>query len=94
MQCNINEIDLEREIHIEIEAVFEPPKSTSKKEKIRLLNGVGYMHKPDADNIGKIVLDGLNGIAYNDDAQATKITVSKNYGDKNYIKVKIIYLGE
>lgn len=33
--------------------------------------------KPDADNIAKIVLDGLNGVAYADDAQVTRLTVVK-----------------
>lgn len=59
-----------------------------------MLNGIGYMHKPDADNIAKIVLDGLNSIAYDDDNQITELIVKKIYGSKAYIKVKIIYLGE
>ncbi len=58
-----------------------------------MLNGAGYMHKPDSDNIAKIILDGLNGIAYIDDNQVTKLKVNKIYGIKSYIKVKIIYLG-
>lgn len=33
--------------------------------------------KPDIDNIVKIVLDGLNGVAYVDDTQVTKITAVK-----------------
>ena len=52
------------------------------------------MHKPDADNIGKIILDALNGIAYADDNQVTQLNIKKNYGSKSCIKVKIIYLGE
>lgn len=53
---------------------------------------MGYMHKPDADNIGKIILDALNGIAYADDNQVTQLNIKKNYGSKSCIKVKIIYL--
>ena len=33
--------------------------------------------KPDADNIAKAVLDGLNGIAFKDDSQVTSLTVEK-----------------
>lgn len=33
--------------------------------------------KPDCDNIGKLVLDALNGVAYLDDSQVTLLTVSK-----------------
>lgn len=35
-------------------------------------------HKPDADNIAKLVMDALNGVAYADDAQVTKLTVKKD----------------
>ena len=33
--------------------------------------------KPDADNVGKLVLDGLNGDAYADDSQVTRLVVIK-----------------
>lgn len=36
------------------------------------------MHKPDIDNICKIVLDGLNGIAYLDDSQVVYLTARKH----------------
>lgn len=39
------------------------------------------LKKPDADNIAKIVLDGLNGVAYKDDKQVVCLLVSKFYGD-------------
>lgn len=53
---------------------------------------MGYRHKPDIDNITKIVLDGLNGIAYKDDNQITKIEVKKIYSETSYIEVEINYL--
>lgn len=34
-------------------------------------------HKPDIDNVAKIVLDALNGVAWEDDAQVTSLTVVK-----------------
>lgn len=34
-------------------------------------------YKPDVDNIGKIVLDALNGVAYLDDKQVTMLYVDK-----------------
>lgn len=34
-------------------------------------------HKPDIDNVAKIVLDALNGVAWDDDAQVVRLTVSK-----------------
>ena len=37
--------------------------------------------KPDADNIAKIVCDGLNSIAYKDDKQIVSLTVLKVWTD-------------
>ena len=37
----------------------------------------GDVVKPDADNIAKLVLDGLNGAAWDDDAQVTQLSVTK-----------------
>lgn len=34
-------------------------------------------HKPDIDNVAKIVLDALNGVAWEDDAQVVSLTISK-----------------
>lgn len=34
-------------------------------------------HKPDIDNVAKIVLDALNGVAWEDDAQVVSLKVSK-----------------
>ena len=35
--------------------------------------------KPDADNVSKIILDALNGLAYYDDNQVTDLTIYKQY---------------
>lgn len=35
--------------------------------------------KPDADNISKIVLDALNGLAYHDDNQVVTLCINKCY---------------
>lgn len=40
--------------------------------------------KPDIDNIAKIVLDGLNGVAFKDDKQVTSIKATKVYCDNYY----------
>ena len=38
--------------------------------------------KPDIDNVLKVVLDSLNGIAYKDDAQVVMVSGKKIYGDE------------
>ena len=75
-------------IKIKIKAYFEPPKSTSKK-KYKELMGQPYIKRPDIDNIVKAILDGLNGIAYTDDNQVTKLEVQKLYSDKARTEVEI-----
>lgn len=92
LQCKIDDEDFEKEIYMKIKAHFEPPKSTSKKIRQLLVQGMGYRHKPDIDNITKIVLDGLNGVAYKDDNQITKIEAKKIYNETSYIEVEINYL--
>ena len=77
-------------IEAEIKAIFDVPKSYSKKKKIELLDGnCNYDHTPDLDNIAKIVLDSLNGIAYKDDSQVTVLKVIKEYGEQAKIIVKL-----
>ena len=46
-----------------------------------LLNLIRPAKKPDCDNIAKIILDSLNGIAYADDKQIISLSVEKYYGD-------------
>ena len=72
-----------------ITAIFEPPKSASKKKKEELLFKLDYTHKPDADNIAKIILDSLNGLAYKDDSQVSALLVFKDYGEENKIIVEL-----
>ena len=42
-------------------------------------NAVPPVCKPDVDNIGKIALDALNGLAWTDDKQVTALIVRKKY---------------
>lgn len=48
------------------------PKSTPKS-----VTSEPDTHKPDADNVAKIVLDALNGVAWEDDAQVVRLTAYK-----------------
>lgn len=86
----------EGEIKAKITAIFEVPKSYSKKKRESLLplndiehSGAGYMHKPDIDNVAKIILDSLNGLAYKDDSQVTCLLAFKEYGEQAKVIVEI-----
>ena len=72
-----------------ITAVFTTPQSYSKKKKEEALLKVDYTHKPDVDNIAKIILDSLNGLAYVDDIQVSYLQVKKEYGEQEKVIVEL-----
>lgn len=74
---------LEGYIEADIAAYYSIPKSASKKKKEQmLLRSIRPTKAPDADNIAKIVLDSLNGVAYKDDSQVVTLHVEKFYSDR------------
>ena len=52
-------------------------------------NKIPHNKKPDCDNMGKICLDALNGIAYPDDAQISSLYITKRYGKNPMAKILI-----
>ena len=75
---------------VNIRAYFEIPKSWSKKKQHQAqLSLIGPTKKPDCDNIAKIVLDSLNGIAFEDDKQVTVLHVEKVYSETPCVKVAL-----
>ncbi|MHB9950763.1 hypothetical protein CF055_17270 [Clostridium botulinum] len=71
-----------------INAYYTIPKSTSKKNKKDMLAGIiRPTIKPDVDNIAKVILDSLNGLAYKDDKQIVFCTISKWYGEDPRVEV-------
>lgn len=72
-------------------AYYKQPKNLSKVKKALILDGnVFPVVKPDCDNIAKIILDSLNGIAYKDDNQVVKLCVNKRYAtDEDGVGVRV-----
>lgn len=69
-----------KKIGVIINALFPIPKSYPKKKVHQIMMGEEQpTKKPDIDNIIKIILDSLNRLAYEDDAQIVEIKASKNY---------------
>lgn len=67
-------------VNVSIIAFFGIPASVSKKKAKGMQAGsVLPTKKPDCDNIGKIICDALNGVAYKDDAQVVRLTIAKRY---------------
>ena len=70
-------------IELYVEARFPIPKSTSKANKLKMLMQKLFPCKrPDIDNIVKAVADGLNGVAYDDDAQIVRLEARKKYSEQ------------
>lgn len=81
---------LNGEICVVIQAYFKIPKHAKKAEKHLMLDGfVEPQKKPDIDNIAKIVLDGLQSVAFADDKQVTSLIVRKNYGEESMVTIFI-----
>lgn len=77
-------------VQVLIHAYFPIPKSTSKKLKDEMIDGVVLPKcKPDVDNICKAVLDGLNGVAYADDTQVSMLVAERLYGEVARLDVEI-----
>lgn len=77
-------------VGITIEALYEMPKSKAKKI---IKYGLRPTVKPDWDNVGKIVTDALNGVAYDDDKQITSAAVIKAYAIDGMPRIRV-YLSE
>ena len=74
----------------DIKGVFPIPKSTSNKQKEKMISGeIKYTKKLDCDNMAKCVLDALNNIAYDDDSQVYKLNVTKEYGENPRVEIKL-----
>lgn len=78
------------ELCADIKAYYPIPASTSKIKKQKMKDGVYKPTvKPDVDNVTKIILDSLNGIAYHDDAQIVVLRAEKLYSDEPHVDVMI-----
>ena len=76
-------------------AYYQIPKNARKSHKLLMLNGEMLpTKKPDIDNIMKIVLDALNGVAYHDDSQICKVNFMKMYSENPRLKILIRNVGE
>lgn len=87
---NYNNLKLHGPLKITIYAFMSIPKSSSNKKHESMRKGeILPVKKPDWDNIGKIVTDALNKIAYDDDSQIVHATVIKTYGEIPRVTVEL-----
>lgn len=95
-QCYLQATDKERlegQIEAHIKAFFSIPKSTPKSKRELMLSGaIRPIKKPDWDNVGKVVCDALNKMAYSDDSGIVTGVVEKWYSDEPRVEVELIQL--
>lgn len=89
-QCGSFKYSKETPLDVRITAYYSIPKSASKKKAQAMRDRrIRPMKKPDFDNIGKIVCDALNDIAYHDDVQIVDAQVRKFFSDDPKVVVTI-----
>lgn len=68
-------------VYMKIRVVYKAPKKS--------LICHNRTKKPDLDNIAKSIMDGLNGIAYEDDSQVSFLQIEKVYGGEDYTIIEV-----
>lgn len=77
-------------VHAEISFERVIPKSWPKKKALAM-RGMPITGRPDLDNLVKAILDALNEVAYEDDAQVSDLSVSRRWGEVDCVRVRILH---
>jgi len=73
-----------------IKCYFTIPNSAGKKKILGIESGlIRPTKRPDTDNLAKICLDALNGLAYKDDSWIVDLYVSKYYSRTPRVEITI-----
>ncbi len=81
---------MEGAVRAEITAYYGIPKSAGNRSRADMMSGkLRPTKKPDLDNVAKIVLDSLNGVAYKDDAAVVELVVEKYYSETPRVEVRL-----
>lgn len=77
-------------IEVILDFYLQIPKSWSLKKRVAAEEGkIVPASRPDIDNLAKSILDGLNGIAYEDDSQIVSLILAKYYSNRPRIEIHI-----
>lgn len=77
-------------LKVYIKAFCKIPKSYTKTKTEQAKTGqLRPIKKPDLDNIIKIILDGLNGVAFEDDCQVDEIHATKKFSEEERVEIKV-----
>lgn len=84
----VSESASQEALAVEIDYVYIPPKSWSKKKRKASL-GTVKTTMPDLSNLIKFTEDALNGVLWEDDRQIVALKASKCYGEENKTILKM-----
>lgn len=78
-------------VGITVDAYFPIPKSYTKGKRLACQHNINRpSKKPDIDNTLKVVLDALNGVAYEDDKQVVEVICRKWYSQSTgFLKISV-----
>lgn len=76
-------------VHVSLKFHFPPP-TKWKKAAREAPDLIPHTTAPDIDNLCKSVLDGLNGIAWDDDCQVCSVVASKAYSLKPGVYIVVM----
>lgn len=81
-------------VMLSVYAVFQPPKSWSKKlQQLNFETPQFVVKKPDFDNVLKALCDGMNGVVWVDDSQVAVLgQCCKVYGNRPRVEVTVARL--
>ena len=73
-----------------VDAYIPIPKSTPRRTQAKMITGeIRPIVKPDWDNLGKLVSDALNAVAYDDDKCIIEARVRKYYSETPRTEITI-----
>lgn len=78
----------EEPVSVRIAISRKPPRSWSRKRREAAL-GQPITGRPDLDNQAKAILDGLNTVAFLDDAQVASLSVERRWSKADLISVEV-----
>ena len=88
--CGDSYKDWDDEVHLRVDYQRPYPKSKAKYKE-----GEPDLEKPDVDNVLKLVMDALIGVAYKDDNYVTDAHVKKHRRfrrKQSYMRIKVTYI--
>ena len=69
-----------KKVPVKVDIVCQRELPSSRPKRIEAEPDTG---KPDTDNIAKLVMDALNGVAWHDDSQVTKLSCCKCFRERD-----------